>query len=82
MLKVQYKTIASTKRFVAVQFTWPLQKEGSFFSLIISIVSDAAAADRTVYARAVRDHFNMLDPTALPFKTGDTIIVRPNGCLL
>ena len=50
--------------------------------LIISIVSDAAAADRTVYARAVRDHFNMLDPTALPFKTGDTIIVRPNGCLL
>ena len=50
--------------------------------MIISIVSDAAAADRTVYARAVRDHFNMLDPTALPFKTGDTIIVRPNGCLL
>lgn len=60
----------------------PYKKKGVFFSLIISIVSDAAAADRTLYARAVRDHFNMLDPTALPFKTGDTIIVRPNGCLL
>jgi len=59
-----------------------LRRREFFFSLIISIVSDAAAADRTVYARAVRDHFNMLDSTALPFKTGDTIIVRPNGCLL
>jgi len=43
--------------------------------LIISILSDAAAADSTLYARAVRDHFNMLDSTALPFKTGDTIVV-------
>ena len=29
-----------------------------------------------MYAKAVRDHFNMLDSTALSFKTGDAIIVR------
>lgn len=40
------------------------------------LVSDAADADTTVYAKAVRDHFNMLDSTALSFKAGETIIVR------
>jgi len=35
-----------------------------------------ADADTTVYAKAVRDHFNMMDSTALSFKAGETIIVR------
>lgn len=42
---------------------------------IKKLLKDAACADSTVYAKAVRDHFNVMDSTALPFKTGETIIV-------
>ncbi|XP_078347150.1 uncharacterized protein LOC144632388 isoform X3 [Oculina patagonica] len=42
---------------------------------IKQLLKDAADADTTVYAKAVRDHFNMLDSTALSFKAGETIIV-------
>lgn len=48
-----------------------------FKTIIVCLpVLDAASADSTVYAKAVRDHFNVMDSTALPFKTGETIIVR------
>ena len=29
-----------------------------------------------MYAKAVRDHFNMMDSTALSVRTGETIIVK------
>lgn len=44
-------------------------------SEIKHLLKEAAVADGTVYAKAVRDHFNMLDSTALSFKAGDTIVV-------
>ncbi|XP_022803974.1 caskin-2-like isoform X3 [Stylophora pistillata] len=44
-------------------------------AVIKQLLKDAASADGTVYAKAVRDHFNMMDSTALPFKTGETVIV-------
>ena len=49
-------------------------------NLNFALISEAAAADKTIYAKAVRDHFNVMDSTALCFKAGDTIVVRTHFC--